>query len=233
MNYAKTVSEIWEKSPEVFNENYFKESIALAIIFRGTEALVSEQSWYNGGYRANIVTYSISKMIDLIDSQGRKLDLLKIWEDQSLDASLREQMAVICEQVFTSITATNPVVQNVTQWCKKPACWQRVKELKIELSPEFEKCLITEKKERFRQRGAKAHQRGINRMQARIEVVNTGSKYWMRLHDWGIEHGLLNQSEISMLRSAFEIEDNILPSEKQSVEIIKIRDRLREDGYRG
>lgn len=233
MSYAKMVSEAWEKSPEIFNEIYFKESIALAIIFRGTESLVSEQPWYNGGYRANVVTYSIAKMTDLIDSEGRKLDLLKIWEEQSMDVALREQMIEVCEQVYGSITASNPIVQNVTQWCKKPACWERVKGLKIELSPEIEKCLITEKKERFRHRGAKAHQRDINSMHARIEVVNAGSQYWQNLFKWGVDHNLLNSFEMSMLRSAFEIENRILPSEKQSVEIMRIRDKLREDGYRG
>lgn len=232
MRYAKDVSDEWEKNSVAFNEIYYKESIALAIIFRGTESLVSEQPWYNGGYRANIVTYSIAKLADLIEDNGRKLDLLKIWEEQAMDGALKEQLIEICEQVYNSITASNPVVQNVTQWCKKPACWDRVKSLRMELSPEIDKCLISENKERFRQRGARIHQKEVDKMNARIDVVNAGGQYWRSLYEWGVDHNLLNAIDKSMLKAAFEIEDRILPSEKQSIEIIKIRDRLREDGYR-
>ena len=50
----------WDKSDEQFNEFYYKKVIALAIMFKTTESIVSNQDWYKAikAYRANIVTYS-------------------------------------------------------------------------------------------------------------------------------------------------------------------------------
>lgn len=57
--YALRIGKEWEKSSDSFNELYFRRAIARGILFRTTE-LVSEQPWYNGGYRANIVAYTLS-----------------------------------------------------------------------------------------------------------------------------------------------------------------------------
>ena len=59
-DFAKTIDTQWTKNKSEFSEIYFKESVALAILFKSTEKLVSNAPWYQGGYRANIVTYSIA-----------------------------------------------------------------------------------------------------------------------------------------------------------------------------
>jgi hypothetical protein len=103
------------------------------------------------------------------------------------------------------------------------------------LLPGITKCLISENKEKYRQRTATSGRRTTNNIHARIEVVNAGSPYWKNLCQWGIEHDLLNSDEKSMLRSAFYMgpeDGSRLPSEAQSAQIIRIRNRLREDGYK-
>jgi hypothetical protein len=236
MEYARKISEVWIANEAVFNEEYFKESVALAIIFRETEKLVTNQPWYNGGYRANIVTYTVAKLSDMVDEMGGKLDLMMIWDDQSLSEVLRQQIVLIAKYVSESITAPNPVVQNVTQWCKRPACWERVKALHIEPLPGITKCLISEGRQKYRQRAAATTRRTTSNINARIQVVNAGSEYWKNICQWGIDHDLLNPDERSFLKSAFNMDrenGGRLPSEAQSSVIIKIRDRLREDGFKG
>lgn len=58
MKFAEIIDEKWTKAENTFNEKYFKDSIALIILFKHTESIVSHQPWYENGYRANIVTYS-------------------------------------------------------------------------------------------------------------------------------------------------------------------------------
>src|SRR5690606_32141427 len=60
MDFAARINESWEKSDAAYNDKYFKDTIALAILFKHTEWLVSHQPWYEQGYRANIVTYSLA-----------------------------------------------------------------------------------------------------------------------------------------------------------------------------
>ena len=60
-DFASFVGAEWNKHPNDFNEMYYREAIAKAIVFRSVERLVTEQPWYEGGYRANVVAYAISK----------------------------------------------------------------------------------------------------------------------------------------------------------------------------
>lgn len=60
--YALRIGREWEKSSDGFNELYFRRAVARGILFRAAEKLVSDQPWYNGGYRANIVAYTLSML---------------------------------------------------------------------------------------------------------------------------------------------------------------------------
>ena len=53
--FAQRIGQAWSKSPDDLNEAWYRAAIAKAIVFKSTERLVSAQSWYQGGYRANIV----------------------------------------------------------------------------------------------------------------------------------------------------------------------------------
>ncbi len=48
-----------EYRPDDFNEGWYREAVGKAIVFKATERIVTDQSWYEGGYRANIVAYAI------------------------------------------------------------------------------------------------------------------------------------------------------------------------------
>ena len=50
------------KHRTTFNEAWYREALAKAIVFKATERLVADQPWYQGGYRANIVAYAIAKI---------------------------------------------------------------------------------------------------------------------------------------------------------------------------
>jgi hypothetical protein len=86
MNFAEWIDTEWSNSDVKFNEKYFEESVALGILFKHTENVVTHQPWYEQGYRANIVTYSIALFHKLVRSQfpGREVDLQIIWNRQSV-----------------------------------------------------------------------------------------------------------------------------------------------------
>lgn len=56
VEFAKQIGEAWETRKDDYNEAFFRQCVAKAIIFRETEQIVSDQSWYTGGgSRAPIV----------------------------------------------------------------------------------------------------------------------------------------------------------------------------------
>lgn len=139
MKFAELIDEAWTTNDSQFNERYFTESVALVILFKHLEALIPRQEWYEQGYRANIVTYSLALLHQLIRKQFKnmELDLQSIWQRQSVPESVTKALEQIAEQVFYRITDPNRPTINVTQWCKREGCWNSVQEINLILPAEF------------------------------------------------------------------------------------------------
>lgn len=107
---------------------YYKRLISKGILFKRTENLVSMQEF--GGYRANIVTYTIAS---LSYHTAQRLDLLQIWEKQQLSEALENEITRISKLVQAFITDP-PGGANISEWCKKEKCWETFKSLPFSLS---------------------------------------------------------------------------------------------------
>ncbi|MDP2838956.1 MAG: hypothetical protein Q8O11_02785, partial [Syntrophales bacterium] len=96
------------------------------------------------GYRANVVAYTIAKLALLIRTAAKDkvLDFRTIWNQQRISQAMERQLEQIAEAVFNTIVAENRPVDNVTEWCKKKLCWERVECLKIALFPAFNADLV-------------------------------------------------------------------------------------------
>jgi AIPR protein len=116
---------------------YFRRLIAKAIMFRSTERIVSSHDF--GGYRANIVTYTIAK---LANATSARVDLEEIWRTQAVPPALERAIKELCVPVQQSIT-TPPRQANISEWCKRPECWARVTEIRWELPDDLEEVLLS------------------------------------------------------------------------------------------
>lgn len=60
--FAKEITEEWKKDDTQFNELYWKNVVAMDILYKTTEKIISNSLWYKSikSYRANLVSYSIS-----------------------------------------------------------------------------------------------------------------------------------------------------------------------------
>lgn len=126
--YAKRIGNAWKESPEMFTESYYKRLIARAILFRKTEKLVSAQPWYNGGYRANIVAYTLALLGFYASSVHKEVNFKEIWDSQSVPLHIEKAIVITSELVNDFINKPQKGISNVTEWCKKDACWQSLKE---------------------------------------------------------------------------------------------------------
>lgn len=133
-NFAKFTVGLTEKSRSEPDETYFTHLIAKAILFKSAENIVGNEKF--GGYRANIVTYTLAY---LSYKTQHNLDLDKIWKQQSLTASLQQTIQIISRTVHQIITSP-PDGRNVTEWCKKESCWKAIQGIPTET---FEDCFLT------------------------------------------------------------------------------------------
>ena len=109
-----------DRQPVDVDRAYFERIVARAIIFRVAERVVQRQNF--GGYRANIVTYTLALLSNAV---SQRIDLARIWRDQALTENIQLTIAELAHEVHRIIT-NPPSARNITEWCKSDQCWQSV-----------------------------------------------------------------------------------------------------------
>jgi len=238
--YAEIVDKLWESTSLTgtagakVNDNYFKETVAITLLFRDLEKSISNKElapWYNSGYRANLVTYAISKLVSMLEEKGGSIDLMKLWKEQTVPDSLRKQLLDISEQILQIINDPKRDVDDVREWCKKPACWMNIKGIEMSINRDIGSYVVSQRKEAGQQRRATRDEREKTGDEIWREVVEKGEEFWRNVLIWGTEHGELSRDEQSVLRSALSISSGKGPSQKQAAWIWKIYEKLRGLGY--
>lgn len=118
------------------SERYFQHLIAKAILFRRAEKIVGDQKF--GGYRANIVAYTLAY---IFYKTAQRIDLDAVWKRQKVPLSLESTIEKVSHHVYQHITTASGGA-NVTQFCKQEKCWRLLREKELHLSSELEAELI-------------------------------------------------------------------------------------------
>lgn len=116
----------------------FEQIVARAILFRNAEEVIGGLNF--GGYRANIVTYTLAY---LSHRTGRRIDLDQVWRKQAITAALAKAVADVGRLVHAKIINPPPGRKNVTEWCKKKDCWEAVKQIEYSLPADLQKELVS------------------------------------------------------------------------------------------
>lgn len=186
MKFAEVIDEAWNKSDTSFNDKFFKDTVSLAILFKHTEWVVSHQPWFEQGYRANIVTYSIALLHRLLKAQypDTVLDLQLIWSRQEVPDVITNELVKITKFVFDKITDPSRGTINVTQWCKRDACWEDVKRCDLKLASAIETVLISKTETKSAEKEARKDQKLYSDVEAQAKVLELGATYWSKVNDF-------------------------------------------------
>jgi hypothetical protein len=127
--YARLLDENGE--PNVTPE-YFFHVVGRALLFKTAERIVSQMDL--GGYRANIVAYSVAWLAEKSDF---KIDLDEIWKKQSLSDDLCkaiEAVAKAAHEHFAALAkAGGSWKTNIGENTKKRLCWEKFRTLEIDV----------------------------------------------------------------------------------------------------
>jgi hypothetical protein len=231
--YAERIGREWEKGADAFNEYYFRRIVARAILFRTTERIVSEQPWYNGGYRANIVAYALALLAEMSKRQDRYVDFRSIWDAQKVDSATQQAIAMLAKAVNGEIGRPELGITNISEWCKKEACWSRMEERLDELARQlpdaFRAGLLSADQQRSEEKSARRVQKLDNGIDAQRRVLQVPAERWELLHQALHGKGLLSPGEIDVLKIAMRIPARI-PTERQCAILLELADRGRAEG---
>lgn len=180
-NFRAFMAEHAGKTPTT-DIGYVQRLIAKGILFKATERIVTNQQF--GGYRANIVTYTIAK---LCNATAQRLDLERVWRDQGISDALEEALQEISHLVHKVIINPPAGTTHVGEWTKKEACWSRVQEINWTIPSILEKELIDVSKARAVTRATEAAGLTPDEEEMIDQAAAVAAEEWYALARWAKE----------------------------------------------
>lgn len=231
--YAARIGKEWDKSSDSFNEAYFKRAVARGIIFRATERIVSAQPWYNNGYRANIVAYTLAVLSELTRRKEKSLDFQRVWNAQAISPVLESTIAVVASRVNDDLLRPMQGISNISEWAKRETCWARMIENMDEfanlLPDEFDGECLSRDDHLSEKRAARNTQKVDNGIAAQTKVFAIPAAKWITVHDTLAAKRLLTPKEIGILNVAMQMPLKI-PTEKQCAVLLDTIEKARSEG---
>lgn len=144
-----------------------------------------KQPWYEGGYRANIVTYAMAKVFHDAMSDKQVLDVDAIWRRQAVSDVLLCVLLVAAAEANDVITHPPAGVRNMSKWAKQQACWNGRKGRPLAYDDDLASYLTLVESVQTAVRDAKAKKTLTEGNNAQSGVVNLGVEFWAKVIDWG------------------------------------------------
>ncbi|GAA0037493.1 AIPR family protein [Brevibacterium metallidurans] len=233
LEFAKNATDLWEKQKSAFNEEYFRNGVAKAILYSAIRRTVAQASWYESGYLANIVAYTMAKIAYEIPRHfaGSELDFSAIWKRQELPETMLGSIDSIAETVLAVLTAEDRPQANVTQWAKQQACWERVKRAPIEFRPEFKKALVDKSDAQGKRTEARKLQAMDNEFEDAARVLAVAPAVWEKALSEGVSEGLLSSTNVGIIEKLRQ--GSMVPTARQSKSVLTALQRLADFGVVG
>jgi hypothetical protein len=232
--FASQIAKDWESNSDQFGDQYFIDLVCKGILFDAVRSMVQKSDWYSSGYLANIVTYTLAKLCAMIkrSNPGAELDFRQIWAAQEVPQSLLELIAPISKAVFEVLTDDERPIVNVTEWAKREKCWETVLAVNIPVDPGLLPFVMSGSENREERSGARKLQRVDSGIEAQIKVNELGSRYWVKLREFGRSMKLLSEKDLGILRSATG-ESGRLATEAQASILMGLSAKMEAVGFVG
>lgn len=227
-NFHKFMLRLKERKGFVPDEAYYRNLIAKAILFRRTEKLVQQQQY--GGYRANIVTYTLAF---LSHKTAQRIDLERIWKEQGLTPALEAEIVAISRFV-QKLIVNPPGGANVSEWCKKEKCWSLIRDYSYDLSSALESELVSVARPSAVTAPAPVSIDSLTEEEQALidEVAAVPAETWFALSRWAKETKNFQPWQRSLLFSVGSlIGRGQKPSIKQATHAIKAYKAAFEKGF--
>ncbi len=226
-NFRDFTARLSERKGFKADQDYFQKLVAKAILFKSAEKIISNQNY--GGYRANIVTYTLAWLSFL---SYQRIDMNKIWKCQELSSTLLEVIREISATVHHHVT-NPPGGKNITEWCKQEKCWKTLKELEVSVNmSDIKSDMLVSSGQVTR-----APEKGIegpdkDDQDIISEVMEIPSGKWFEIAQWAKATDNLQAWQRSLSFSVGKLlARNKMPSRKQAIQAVLIIKEARALGF--
>jgi len=229
-------SEYWNKISPNYGDSYYQKIVAVAIVWKRTESIVSagRGDWYEGDYRAQIVSYSLALLFHALRSQGGEFDLMQVWARQGTDGVLEDCIRNIAVVVQKAILSPRQGMTNVGEWTKKEDCWKVVRELAVPCVRQLDRWTVSrddyrKAKEEGKKQGVQDE--GISLQKTVLGLTSSG--YWLALLKWPKLKDLLPPADCNLVIKASSLQGfKKINIEKDWRRLLEIRQMCEDEGFR-
>ena len=229
VRFQRDMAKQWESDKSEFNESYFRDLVAKAIVFNGIRKAIlkNEQYQESPGYLIQTTTYAFSKLMHEIQKLALFMDYKFIWDKQDMpDFLLNDAVEIalsVREVLFT------PGIGNVESYCKKKECWEKISSISYNLSDSTKAFLLSKDEIRGEKKVAQKEQKFVDGISVELEVFKLGADYWQNLCKTAQDQNVISSGEIQLLQLAVQYcsGSRNLP-QSHFKRIIEVREKIRE-----
>ncbi|RBL94208.1 abortive phage resistance protein [Chitinophaga flava] len=178
--------------PQSVDNVYFEDIVAKSLLFKAAEKRYGIKPNSIGDMRYITVPYSIAWLSYQVKN---KIDLYKIWKNQSISEALSDTLYEIMIRIEQYIKGNAPG-SLYGEWAKKEECWLAVREqtFGIDLS-KLNNDLEDSKKQTVRRRitDDDSHQANILLETEKVKAIP--AVVWSKIEDWGRTSGKLSMQQ--------------------------------------
>lgn len=174
-NFAHFMERI-EKTDPVVDVQYCKRAIATAILFHAADRIARTHS--AGSHKRLITTYTVAR---LSLAAEKRIDLDRIWNEQGITDALGQALDELTPLIMETVISGD---RHVSEWAKKPDCWDEVSRIPWTLPDALAAELTAEPFEI-------ASPESTESDEAEAAVEDIPSEEWRALADWAREGRVL------------------------------------------
>jgi hypothetical protein len=231
-NFIKFTEMFIEKGHPPVDADYFQRLVAKAIMFKRAERIVSEQNF--GGFRANIVTYTLAW---LAHYTAQKIDLEKIWKDQDISKNLSDSILIVSKQANEHILSPPANRRNPGEWSKHPDCWTAFREKKSAIPSALQKELVEMRRPQDGRYTPNTPQTPMILDPKAVQEINhtmeVSAETWFKISSWAKETDNLAPWQRSLAFSLGRLASaHKPPSPKQAAQGVKLFDEAQRLGFK-
>jgi hypothetical protein len=213
--------------PKKIDSIYFEDTVAKAILFRAAEKIYGVKPNAIGDMRYITVPYSIAYLSSKL---GNKLDLYKIWKNQSVSSGLKQLLYELMVQIEMFIKSKAPG-SLYGEWAKKEDCWQEVKSQKFNLDLDSVKSELIDPKNQVTRKKISEEEASQSLIAADIEKIKSiPPKIWHKIEEWGKASNMLSIHEQNVAwNMSGKIRNDSNISDYERVTGLRILDKVLEN----
>ena len=232
--FADEINQKWENGesgPSFVNEKFFKESISRVILFRFLEKEVSQQPWYKGGYRANVVCYALALFSTRVKAAGKLIDYSQIWANQQVPDGLGVlivDLAEYCHSHLIHPPSGSP--SNITEYAKTEKCWELLVSSDYNFDSRATPYLRTKSKDLELERVSRKNTVVDTAVDLQILLLEKGGAFWAAVLEYSSQNNLVTPGDWQLLSRATQFPSRPLENDKDYKRLEKLLERAVKHG---